>query len=421
MPLLAPVIKAARARAEEMKRALGTAQVAARRSALAPRWLPLPAKSGRRPWVGPPDADPVSASVPDGRPAGAFSAVGGRHIHVAVDGTSHTVQLSNGAHFILAAAVASGPPPPGQRDRGDLEILPARYDDAQAASARDLLMRSLEAFVASEAAGALVQEGLAPEAVLWVDGSLYADLSHMAGAPGQVRWGGGVERAGTLLRTTAGLLHLAEHQGLWLIGIGKTQRAGFLADALSGLAPAPRHGPAGRRMSHDLDDVTPGFEERLGDGELLAVAPTGWSWPLVLDGTRFPLLSSAAAETFKDCPAIVSCYLRPHPADLPLRVDIPASAVGLDDRLLAGTVGQPSRPWPAWVPDPDAVRPVIETVMAAYGGVRAYNGPLYAVDRLVRLSRRDVEMRYLPICARVAGLPLDSLSINRGRRRFLSS
>jgi hypothetical protein len=390
MPLLGPVIKATRARAAEMKQALGTAQVGAWRSALAPRWLPLP----------PP-------------PGGTGRHRGTRRLHVAVDGTSHTVQLSNGAHFILAAAAASGPPPFRQRDRADLEILPARYDDAQAASARDLLMRSLEAFVASEAAGAVVEEGLATEAIEWVDGSLYADLSHMAGAPGQVRWGGGVERAGTLLRTTAALLHLAESNDLWLVGIGKTQRAGFLADALATGAGAV----AERGAERGGQRAGPGGE-RLGDGELLAIAPAGWSWPLVLDGTRFPLLSNAAAEALGSCPAIVSCYLRPHPADLPLRVDIPASAVGLDDRLLPL---QGARPWPAWVPDPNAVRPVIEAVMASYGGVRAYNAPLYAVDRLVRLSRRDVEARYLPMCARVAGLPLDALTVDRGRRRFISS
>jgi hypothetical protein len=386
MPLLGPVIKAARARAQEMRRVLGTAQLAAWRSALAPRWFPLP------------------PAVP-----GAARRRGPRHFHVAVDGTSHTVQLSNGAHFILAAAAATGQSPFRQRDRADMEVLPARFDDAQAASARDLLMRSLEAFVASEAAGAVVEEGLAGESILWVDGSLYADLSHMAGAPGQVRWGGGIERAGTLMRTTAALLALAERSDLWLVGIGKTQRAGFLTDALSAGRGGPQAPADGRA---DLG------EDRLGDGELLAVAPAGWSWPLILDGTRFPLLSTAAAGALRDCPAIVSWYLRPHPADLPLRVDIPASAVGLDDRLLPL---DPSRPWPAWVPDPEAVRPVVEAVLASYGGVRAYNAPLYAVDRLVRLSRREVELRILPICARVADLPPDALSVDRGRRRFISS
>jgi hypothetical protein len=64
---------------------------------------------------------------------------------------------------------------------------------------------------------------------------------------------------------------------------------------------------------------------------------------------------------------------------------------------------------------------VIEAVLASYGGVRAYNAPLYAVDRLVRLSRREVELRILPMCARVAELPLDTFTVDRGRRRFISS
>ncbi|HEX2036948.1 MAG TPA: DNA double-strand break repair nuclease NurA [Chloroflexota bacterium] len=400
MPLLAPVIKAARARAEEMKRVLGTAEVARWRSLLAPRWLPLPEVprgAGRRPAAG-------------------------RDVHVAVDGTGHMVQLSYGAHFILAVAAAGGPDWARQRERADMEILPARYDDGQAASARDLLMRSLEAFVATDVAGAVVDRGLARSAVLWIDGSLYADLSHMAGAPGQVRWGSGVERAGTLLRTTAALLDLAERHQLWLIGIGKTQQAGFLYDALTApalteLAAAPGgRRPLARPLAEPLGE--PGAE-RPSDGELLAAAPTGWSWPLLLDGTRFPHLGPDAAEALKDCPAIVSCYVRPHPADLPLRVDIPASAVGLDQRLLPDLLGQAPTPWPAWVPDPAAVLPVIEVALSAYGGVHAYNAPLYAVDRRVRLSRRDLETRFLPICARVAGIPPAALAVNRGRRRFL--
>jgi hypothetical protein len=66
------------------------------------------------------------------------------------------------------------------------------------------------------------------------------------------------------------------------------------------------------------------------------------------------------------------------------------------------------------------MRPVIEAVLVAYGGMNVYNGPLYAVDRLVRLSRRELETRYLPICAKVVGLPPSALSVDRGRRRFVS-
>src|SRR5918911_1742760 len=134
MPLLAPVIRAARRRSEEMRRALGTARMARWRSALAARWRPLH----------------------------------GRTLHVAVDGTSHTVLLGNGAHFILAAAAAIGPPPVGQRERADMEILPARFDDGAASSARDFLMRSLETYLAVEATGVAVAEAIAEQTILWV-------------------------------------------------------------------------------------------------------------------------------------------------------------------------------------------------------------------------------------------------------------
>jgi hypothetical protein len=120
------------------------------------------------------------------------------------------------------------------------------------------------------------------------------------------------------------------------------------------------------------------------------------------------------------CPAIVSTYVRPHPADLPLRLDVPASAVGFDDRLLPAAASA-SRTWPAWVPDPIVMRPIVLAALAAYGGMSVYNAPLYAVDRLVRLPRRELELRFLPVCERVAGLRPGSLGVDRGRRRFLTA
>jgi hypothetical protein len=383
MPLLAPVIRAARLRRQQLQASLGVAQLAAWRSMLAPRWLPLPG------------AAPGNVATP-------------RTVDVAVDGTSHTVQLQNGAHFILAVAAAHGPEY-CRDERADVEILPARYDDGQASSARDLLMRSLEAFTATQAAAAVAERGEARRSVLWIDGSLYADLAHMAGAPEKVHWGAGVERAGRLLETTAALLTGAEHSGLWILGVGKTQRASFLFDALTSTA-MPQASPAG---DTEVDGGHP------ADGELLATMHTGWSWPILLDGRRFPMTSGLAQETLAACPAIVSTYIRPHTADLPLRLDVPASAVGFDDRLMSST--DSARPWPAWVPDPKVVEPVVSAALAAYGGMSVYNAPLYAVDRLVRLPRRELELRYLPVCERVAGLRPGSLGINRGRRRFLLS
>lgn len=377
---MAPVITAARLRARQLQDGLGMAHMATWRSLVAPRWLPLPARP-----------------VPGNGAA--------RNIHIAVDGTSHSVQLGTGAHFIMAMAAAVGSLPQIHRERADMEILPARFDDSQAASARDLLMRSQEALVTSDAASDIQQAECSSRSVLWVDGSLFADLSHMAGAPGRVQWGSQVERAGHLLRTTAALLDRAESSGLWLIGIGKTQRAGFLFDALSSNPSSPAV-PA---------------EERPADGELLAAMGTGWSWPIVLDGSRIPFVSPAAQDALRSCPAIVSCYVRPHPADFPLRVDVPASMLGLEDRLFPQLTGEATRSWPTWLPDPTVMRPAVEMALASYGGVHAHNAPLYAVDRLVRLSRRELETRYLPICAKIAELPLDAFGVDRGRRRFVMS
>jgi hypothetical protein len=405
MPLLAPVIRAARARRQQMQSALGVTQRAAWRSMLASRWLPLPSRR----------------AVDTGMPATPAP----RTLNIAVDGTSHSVQLHTGAHFILAVAAACGPDF-CQDERADMEILPARYDEGQASSARDLLMRSLEAYCATQAAGSVVQQGLAGSAILWIDGSLYADLSHMAGAPEKNHWGGAIERAGHIMRTTAALLDLAERSGLWLIGVGKTQRASFLYDALTA-APSSVGQPSTFRTPAPSNGGSPqvsrsallGEDGHPADGELLATAGPGWSWPVVLDGTRFPLTSHLARETLHACPAIVSTYVRPHPADLPLRVDVPASTIGLSDRLLPAVTGGVSRPWPAWVPDASVMAPIVAAALAAYGGLHVYNAPLYAVDRLVRLPRRELELRYLPICERMAGLEAGTLAINRGRRRFL--
>src|SRR5207248_3358523 len=131
-------------------------------------------------------------------------------------------------------------------------------------------------------------------------------------------------------------------------GVGKTQRASFLYQALAAGAGAP---PEDTAAGHPCD------------GELLDAAPTGWSWPLVLDSRHFPRTTAEAQETLAHCPAMLSFYLRPHPADLPLRVDVPAGAAGLGDRLLPAMLGEEGSPWPAWVPDPAAVEPIVPAVL----------------------------------------------------------
>jgi|GEM_PF-1042074 len=399
MPLLAPVLDAARKRGESIRKALQPAQLAAWHSILLSQWwLPLQEQ---------------------GTANGRANGTAGRRLHVGVDGTSHSIELSSGAHFILAAAAAAGPEPVCQRTAADLEVIPGRYELSDAATARDLMMQVLEAMVAGEAAGAIHEAGHSETAIVWLDGSLHSSLVHLAGSPGplfeerslegegrRTRWDRNADRALHLLRARASLLSHAERSGLWVVSVAKTQRASFLFDALATT-------PGG---------LTRGADERAADGELLAAMPVGWSWPVVLDGRRIAgaaALPPAAREALAACPAMISFYVRPHAADLPLRVDMPAFLAGLPDRWLPGPGSEDQRETGPWLPDPELVRPVLEAVLHSYGGIHAYNAPLFAVDRLVRLSRREVETRYLPICARAIGVDPRLLAVDRGRRRFL--
>ena len=372
MSAIGHVVRAAEANRDAIRR-VATSEVGARLvPPLRARWLPLPPASPER------------------------------RLGVGVDGTGHAVSLATGAHLVVSMASALGPEPVGRIDLAEVEALPARYDDAAASSARDLLMRSLETAAAHEALRRAAGVVAGARTTIWIDGSLHGDLAHMAGGPAVARWGGAADRAGALLVATRALHLDAVACGARLLGLAKTQRAAVLVNALEAEAPPGLGGPG----------------ERPRDGEVLAAMPDGWSWPVVLDAGQFPSPDPAAMAILESCPAIVTTYVRPHPADLPLRLDVPAAALGLPDRL-----GRPSRPGtviaPRWLADPDLMRPFVAEVTAAYGGIIVHNGPLYAIDRLVRLTRRDLETVVLPAIARAAGVPASALGVDRGRRRFI--
>ncbi|MSQ42593.1 MAG: DNA double-strand break repair nuclease NurA [Chloroflexi bacterium] len=393
MTILGPIIGAAIKRREQIWRVATASGATHLATPLTDRWFDLPdARAHRTTGIG-------------------------------VDGTSHAVLLSTGAHLVIGLACALGPDPIGQIQEADIEAMPARFDDVAASSARDLLMRSLETEVAVKAMARAVALGVPSDTIVWIDGSLHADLAHMAGGPTNVRWGDGIERAGSLMTRTRELFITAASTGTWVIGIAKTQRASVLAAALQAemgvtgevhVANGRLTARSGDRSGNDEADIP-----RPGDGEVLASMGAGWSWPLMLDASQFPVTTPLAPELLRDCPAIVSCYLRPHEADLPLRIDVPANQLGLDNQLFGPNGHSLPDRLARWVPDPAVMLPVIETVMASYGGSTAHNGPLFAVDRLVRLPRRDLETRIMPIIANVAGIAGGVLGVDRGRRRFI--
>ena len=171
---------------------------------------------------------------------------------------------------------------------------------------------------------------------------------------------------------------------LWLVGIGKTQRAGFLTDALSGAQGGRRR--RGRTAGQTGRSVW-GTASCWPSPPPAGAGPWCWTGRASRSSPGPPPRLSAIARP--SSPATCA----PTPPTCPCGWTSPPAPWAW---TTASCPLQGARPWPAWVPDPNAVRPVIEAVLASYGGVHAYNAPLYAVDRLVRLSRRDVEARYPP-------------------------
>ena len=323
-----------------------------------------------------------------------------RSLLYAVDGSGHVAALNSGFYVVVAQSFLAGPTDADTVAEVDLEIADARRSATDVASLRDLMMRRLESQVALAAARRIERP---QESVLLLDGSLYAELTHLSLSYG---WGvtfglglnGGRSPAtqpGRVELTLEDYVYLSRwsaEQDLLVMGVAKTTRAQFMARLLE-------------------QDGLPTEEGRPSDPELLYrwLTGTGYSHPILLGAAEpgdLPL-QPEAEELLAQCPAMVSCYVRPAPNDDPLRIDVPASAVGRAESFPA--VEQ------AWVPDPRAIEPIVALVLALYGGHTVHNAPLYKVDRKVRLSRRTVEQVYLPVLERVANVPL---SVDRSRRRF---
>ncbi len=323
-----------------------------------------------------------------------------RSLLYAVDGSGHTVALNSGFYIIVAQAFLAGPTERDAVAEVDLEIADARRSATDVSSLRDLMMRRLESQVALETAQGIERP---EESVLLLDGSLHAELTHLSPSYGWgVTFGLGLDGArtattqpGRVERTLEDYVRLSRWAGersLLVMGVAKTTRAQFMAHLLE-------------------QEGLPTEEGRPSDPELLYrwLTGTGYSHPILLGATEpggFPL-QPEAEELLAECPAMVSCYIRPAPNDDPLRVDVPASAVGRGDSFQSLEH--------AWLPDPRAIKPIVALVLALYGGHTVHNAPLYKVDRKVRLSRRTVEQVYLPVLERIANVPL---SVDRSRRRF---
>ena len=95
--------------------------------------------------------------------------------------------------------------------------------------------------------------------------------------------------------------------------------------------------------------------------------------------------SDQARETLQkliDVTAVASFYLRLNPLDYPLKVDLPASSIGIDRKFFDVVMPEPV--------DEDSVEKLVSSLKAMYGGKEVYNVWLYEADRRARLRKDEI-------------------------------
>ncbi|MDE3076420.1 MAG: DNA double-strand break repair nuclease NurA, partial [Chloroflexota bacterium] len=234
-----------------------------------------------------------------------------------------------------------------------------------------------------------------------------------------------------VLETYLDLLDVCRKQHILLLGISKTTQDRILTRTLL-------------RLPDDVDVITPDMEDQpdeLADSRVPPDAEAlqrwtdgqpGFSTPVLLGlhsfGRRRETLLSApediaasfvpysgypagrvqaVIERLREAPAIAAFHVRFAPGDDCIRVDLPAYAIGREERIADLSSGLASA---------EPLQPIVRLLQGCYGGPHVYNAPLYAVDKQVRLSNEMVDGAFLSILRSFVG---PQLRYNRSARRFL--
>jgi ligand-binding sensor protein len=336
----------------------------------------------------------------------------------AVDGSGAIRFFENGACMIVSHALLERA---GREETAtDVIFRRANVPNPLLDRYRDLSLRRMEIKLALDHLDDLV------DGILYLDGSLYAELPHLL-YPLDIR-----DAAELPLRILAMYLELwqrCRELGVVVVGISKTSRGRLLGNTFLNLLADSDTIPA---CISDAEMVS-GSEGVATDAEILYrwTEGAGFSTPILVGMQSFghrrrQLLSDPAAlvEEYEQrgvdadwasaildnvlaAPAIAACYVRFSPGEDPLRVEVPATVV-LDEPL--AMVDFYSR-----IIAPDSIYQVLAYLLASYGGLSVYNAPLYTADRKVRLNRRVVDGKYLSIVRQVVGKPVN---YDRSLRRF---
>jgi hypothetical protein len=203
------------------------------------------------------------------------------------------------------------------------------------------------------------------------------------------------------------LLLKAEKSDVLTLGVSKTSKESLLSEYLSNEIKIP-----GVSKIPDAEMLFrwakgPGFTTPLllGSQNLGQTAESTLQTPL--SPREDPTQQSSLRARLAQAPAILAFHVRLAPGEDTLRIDIPASWVGLPHRI--GDLD-----WE--LVDPEVVEPILQVLSDAHGGLNVYNNMLYVVDRQVRLHEKTVSGPYLAILRSITG---HRIELDRSKRRFL--
>lgn len=331
----------------------------------------------------------------------------------AVDGSDAMRGFDNGTFLVVSHALLAGP------DTEEAATSVVLQRDTLSSDSRErlrgLLTRALEIGVA------LANVRACAGGVLYLDGSIYAQLGHLiypyeAAAHAEIPL--------IVLEHYLDLIDACRAHDVRLIALSKTTRGHLLAHAY-----LPDHGEKvalGPRQRQD-DTTVP------SDGEILArwTRGVGQTHPILVGWEAFgdrayqvtqtlttlirtferagvaPDRTQRILERLQALPAVWTSYARLDVTDDPIRVECLSSDVlepapriiDLSLRLEPLGLG----------------RSTLAQVVADHTTPRLYNTGLYVADRLVRLSRATVDEKYLPLLQETLDVPLH---LNRSERRF---
>jgi hypothetical protein len=336
----------------------------------------------------------------------------------AVDGSGAVRFFDNGTCMIVSHALLEQPN--HEETATDVVFRRANVPGPVLDRYRDLLLRRLEIQIALDHVDELAG------GILYLDGSLYAELPHLL-YPLDIQ-----DAQALPLRILERYLKLwqqCRELDIMLVGISKTHRGNLLGNTFLSLQAAADTIPA----TVSNADLSPGRESLPTDAEVLyrwAEGP-GFSTPILVGmqsfGHRRRQLLNDPASLLQEyerhgidtewaqslltdlltAPVIAACYVRFRPGEDPLRVEAPATVVTDEPWTMTDFYSRTI--------DPASVYPLLAYLADGYGGPSVYNAPLYTADRKVRLPRRVVDEQYLHIVRQVVGKPVN---YDRSLRRF---